>query len=173
MNEAKKLTTEELTMLVELLKKIEPGFLPLNLFLQVARLTVLSIIELVPMRFDDNQLQVLLIPRESSDDIWPGMLHTPGTVLRPTDVNLGAQGAFDRIVEEELMGTKVSTPVFVRSLLHKSRRGVEQSQIFLTEVKSKPIVGKFYNVDELPANLVNSQREFIQAVANYYKENML
>lgn len=173
MDKTTKLSEGELNTLVELLKKVEPGFLPFDLFLQIARLTVLSIIELVPMKILDDRLQVLLIPREDGDAIWPGMLHTPGTVLRPTDVQHGLQVAFERIRKDELGEIKITKPIFVQSLLHQSRRGVEQSQIFLTEVESEPKVGRFYDIDQLPENLVDSQRKFVRNVANYYKENML
>jgi hypothetical protein len=154
--------------LAQLLAELEPGFLPYEIFKQVARLVVLPIIEFVPVRQKDGQVEVLLLNRSKFDDIWPGELHTPGTVIRPTDSTGEIYKAFDRILNDELAGTKVSSPHYVGSILHSSKRGMEQAQVYWVEVLEEPKVGQFYQISNLPKNTMQSQTAFInQAAKNY------
>lgn len=154
--------------LVELLAKLEPGFLPYGIFVQIARLVVLSIIEFVPLRLNNSKVEVLLLERSMEDPIWPGQLHTPGTVIRPTDTEGKIYLAFERILKDELQGTSVSEPHYVGSSLHKSKRGMEQAQIFWVEVLETPKVGKFYEVDALPPEFMESQSKFVRQAANSF-----
>lgn len=163
------LQKDEENTLVELLKKLEPGFLPYAIFEQIARLTTLSIIEFVPLRKNTTgSVEVLLLERGDDDPIWPGMVHTPGTVIRPGDTDTNKFKAFERITVDELLNTQLSDPIMVGSMLHQSRRGWEFAQIYWVEVISDPVVGAFYPADSLPDNLVESQYGFIaQAVENF------
>lgn len=163
------LRDDDQAQLVSLLKQLEPGFLPYDIFVQIARLTVLSIIEFVPLRTNPaGKVEVLLLARGSDDPIWPNELHTPGTVVRPTDTEGKIYLAFERILKEELGGLKVSPPHYVGSRLQKSKRGTEQAQIFWIEVMEDTEVGSFYELDKLPLNTMESQINFIkQAAANY------
>ena len=155
--------------LVELLSRLEPGFLPYDIFVQLARLATLPIIEFVPLRLNEKgETEVLLLERSKFDEIWPGEVHTPGTVIRPTDSTGEIYKAFERIRKDELMGTKVSDGHFVGTLLHPSKRGMEHAQIFWVEVIDEAKVGKFYPARNLPDNLIESQKEFIsQAVKSF------
>lgn len=156
--------------LVELLSKLEPGFYPLEIFLQFARLSVLSIVEFVPLRIHNGKTEILLLKRPEHDEIWQGEVHTPGTVVRPTDTEGGSYQAYERIEKEELLGTKVSSGHFVGSIFHPSKRGMENAQVFWVEVIGDPKVGKFYDTDNLPENLMDSQRGFIaEAIRNFNK----
>lgn len=168
-----KISLSEQTELTALLSRLEAGFLPFDIFVQIARLVVLSIIEFVPIRVYEGQLQVLLIGRDEDDTIWPGSIHVPGAVIRPTDKQEKLNIVFDRIIKEELKGTKVSEPVYVKNMFHESRRGMEQAQIFIVEVLAEPLVGKFYDIDHLPDNLMDSQVEFIMDAAKYYREKII
>ena len=166
------MTKEETNKLVELLKQIEPGFLNFDVFVQIARLVVLSIIEFVPLRIKGDKIEVLLLSRGGDDPIWPNELHVPGTVIRPTDNENKIYMAFDRIINDELGGTKMSEPYFVGSILHKSKRGSEHAQVYWVEVLEKPKVGKFYPVDELPDNLIESQTKFIKQASKSFGDNI-
>lgn len=164
------LNPEEERTLVKLLSQVAPGFLPYDLFIQIARLVSLSIIEVVPLRMHNGKVQVLLVPRDANDVIWPGKVHTPGTVLRPTD-STDLYTVFARIVEDELKGTAVGTPVFVQNEVRKTKRGMEQAQIYWVEVQGEPAVGEFYDHDALPENLIPEQRDFTGAcVTSFQKE---
>lgn len=163
------LSESEQQQLVNLLSRLEPGFLPYEIFIQIARLAVLSIIEFVPLRLNkDGAVEVLLLSRGEDDPIWPTALHTPGTVIRPTDTEGKMYRAFERITLEELAGTKVSNPHFVGSQLQKSERGTEQAQIFWVEVLGEPSVGQFYAVENLPDNLIQAQLKFIKLAATSF-----
>jgi hypothetical protein len=166
-----RLTNSDTQQLVQLLAQLEPGFLPYDVFVQIARLVVLSIIEFVPLKLnDDGEVEVLLLERQQDDPIWPGELHTPGTVIRPTDTQAKMFQAFDRILKEELQGIKISKPHYVGSNLHKSKRGMEQAQIYWIEVQGPLKIGKFYEAANLPKNVMGSQLAFIHHAVETYKK---
>jgi hypothetical protein len=159
------MTEAEIKATAQLLKKLEPGFLPFDIFVQIARLVALPIIEFVPLRLNARgQTEVLLIERE---DYWPWGLHTPGTVVRATDVGGKVYQAFER-VKAELQGTSISDPHYVGSNLHKSHRGAEQAQIFWVEVLGEPTIGEFHLVDTLPPRTMDSQVRFIKQAAKSF-----
>ena len=153
----------------KLLAEFEPGFLPYPVFEQIARLVALPVVEFIPLRYKNNSVEILLIPRTEKDPYWSGMVHTPGTVIRATDLNSsGNFPAFSRIIGEELNNTDVGPPHYVGSLLNSSKRGVEQAQLYWVEVLGEPKIGSFYSFDNLPSNLISSQDKFIkQAVKNF------
>jgi hypothetical protein len=164
------MTDDEIQQTADLLKRFEPGFLPYPVFEQVARIVALPIVEFIPLRKTDAGIEVLLVARPDDDALWPGLLHTPGTVVRATD--FGTDQAlwppFYRIIHEELQGTELGTPHYVGSNLNRSKRGVEQSQLYWIEVLSEPTIGTFYPVTDLPDSLMDSQRTFInEAIRNY------
>ena len=157
---SKSLTQDELKQIVGQLGKLQPGFLPFELFLQVARLVALPILELVPLRRIEGRIEVLLLERGANDLLWPGMLHIPGTVIRATDNSAG--DAIGRIRQDELAGLKFTTPKLIKTDFHKSRRGSEVAQVYCTEVQEVPKTGRFYDVGKLPGNLVPGQNIFIE-----------
>jgi hypothetical protein len=165
-----RLTKTEIDQLAELLKKLEPGFLPFDVFMEIARLAVLSIIEFVPLRMNKNgEAEVLLLTRDADDPLWPNELHVPGTVIRPTDTEGKIYKAFERILQDELQGTGTSQPHYVGSNLHKSKRGMEQAQIYWVEVTDEPKIGEFYPVSQLPDNVMESQLNFIKLAAKSFE----
>lgn len=162
---------EDIAEIASLLKRFEPGFLPYPVFEQIARLVALPIIEFVPLRLKDGKAEVLLLKRDDNDKHWPGLLHTPGTVIRATDLRKEGDDnwpAFRRILEDELKNTKVSSPHYVGSIFHSSKRGAEQAQLFWVEVQAEPSIGVFYRVDDLPPGLIDSQTVFIEEAARNY-----
>ena len=163
------LSEEELSTVVKLLSKLSPGFLQFDLFLQVARLVTLPIFELVALRQNGDYTEVLLLNRQDSDPIWPGLLHITGTVIRATDKSM--TDCFDRIKSQELSNLKVTDPVFVKSSLHQTKRGSEFAQIYWSEVLEESSVGKFYPIDHLPQNIVEGQATIIQEAAASFRQN--
>ena len=160
----------EEVQLVGLLKKLQPGFLPYEVFLQISRLVTVPIVEFVPIRIKNGEPEVLLLKRDSTDTIWPNALHTPGTVIRSTDLDSEDHLAFTRIINDELKNTEVSEPYYVGSNLHKSKRGSEQAQIFWVEVLGDPKIGKFYQFSNLPKELIKSQVGFINLAVESFKK---
>jgi hypothetical protein len=164
-------TLKKNDQLVKLLKELEPGFLPYDIFVEIARLVVLPIIEFVPLRMNkEGDVEVLLLSRGKDDPLWPDMLHTPGTVIRPTDREGEMYLAFERITKDELNATLVSRPYYVGSVFHGSKRGMEQSQVFWVEVLEEPKIGKFYSANKLPVQLIDSQQRFIEQAVKNFKE---
>ena len=170
--ETEKLTSEEVDAVANVLKRLKPGFLPLPIFLEVARLTVTPIVEVVPLRLGSGgKVEVLLTQREGNDPTWAGLLHTPGTVVRASDEEGGYKDAFKRIFEGELAGTTIiGEPVLVGGVLHKVKRGMEASQIYWAEVSGESRQGIFYPVDQLPENIIDAQVEFVRNAAKHYAE---
>jgi hypothetical protein len=165
------LSAEETFQVVGLLSKLHPGSLPFDIFHEVTRLVATPIIEVVPLRRSaDGEIEILLLKREEDDPVWPGQLHIPGTVVRASD----APGSFDeplrRVISTELAGTKTSEPTFVKNLFHHSGRGMEASQIFWVEIRDKPAIGEFYNANNLPGSVVQSQLDFIPDAVTHFKE---
>jgi hypothetical protein len=165
------MTKQDSTQIVQLLSRYEPGFLPYPVFEQIARLVALPILEFIPLRIHEGKVQVLLISRGPNDPLWPNALHTPGTVIRADDLYVkdkAAWPAYDRIVNDELGGVSTSVPHYVGSLLHESKRGVEQAQLYWVELDTKPASGQYFDVEDLPAETMESQKKFISAaVVNY------
>ncbi len=161
---------EEINLVSKILSRFQPGQLPLDVFIEVARLTVTPIIEVVPLRRNaEGVIEVLLIRREDSDPIWAGLLHTPGTVVRANDKDINNGDAFGRILNGELGGIQTSEPRFVKTILHKVKRGMEQAQIFWVEVKDEPLKGKFYPATKLPEATVATQIDFIMAAVEDFE----
>lgn len=154
------------------LSKLKPGFLPLSIFLEITRLSVTPIIEVVPLRSNDKCTEVLLLERSADDPYWPNQFHTPGTVLRPTDQEHNYSDAFQRIFKDELKLNVTLNPVFVTTIFHRVARGSELALIFYLEITTESPKGTFYKSDSLPANIVSTQVGFIdKCIESYNRHN--
>ena len=154
--------------IARLLSSLEPGILPEPVFHQVARLSVLSIVELVPLRSAaGGQTEVLLTQRPLTDHFWPGMLHSPGTALRSTDDSY--DDAISRILVDELGHPQLaSPPTFVGNLLHRVRRGTESAAIYYVEVVRTPPIGQFFEHRKLPESLIETQYDTISLAVSAF-----
>lgn len=170
MTENTKLSDQQIAQIATLLSKLEPGFLPFDIFHQVTRLVATPIVEVVPLRLNSRgKVEVLLLEREADDPVWPGQLHVPGTVVRATDAPGSFNVPLQRVLAKELTGTKTSEPTFVKSILHHSGRGMEASQVFWVEVQNEPTSGTLYPIEALPHEIVASQLDFIPDVIAHFK----
>lgn len=163
------MTDLEIKTTTELLKKLEPGILPFPIFNEITRVFVASIIEIVPLRENNGITQVLLVRREADDPFWPSMWHTPGTVLRATDKKGDLNDAFRRILVNELECYEELTPTFVNIRFSQSTRGSEFSAIFIIDLKEESKNGEWFDVNNLPKELVKSQEELIKIAVNGFK----
>ena len=162
------LTNNENQELCKLLAKLEPGMLPSDVFVSIARLTVQPAIEFIPLRKNGKKIEVLLLPRSDDDPIWPGMLHTPGTILRPNDTEF--KYPFKRLLDEEIGITGKYKLMFNTSGLFKSERGSGVSFEYILILEDDPKNGEYYDVLQLPDNLVSGQAEFIERSVARFKE---
>ncbi|MFZ2188798.1 MAG: hypothetical protein WAV73_04515 [Candidatus Moraniibacteriota bacterium] len=169
-----KISPAEINTVVEILKKLEPGVLPFELFHQFARLYVTPIIEIVPLKKrEDGKITTILLERDKDDPVWPGMLHTPGTVARASDKEGDFSDAFGRILKGELGNLDlVHGPEFVAYEFHQVQRGRELALIFFVEYFGVPINGKEFEVGKLPENIVVTQLKFIKKAVDAFRLNV-
>lgn len=81
------LSSSEIHDIAEKLKKLQPGFIPFELFCQFNRLKVTVTIEVVPLCLDPHgDINVVLFNRGPNDAWWPNLYHTPGTCLLDGDI---------------------------------------------------------------------------------------
>lgn len=163
---------EEIQEAAQVLARLNPGFLPKEIFEEVTRLCATPILELVPLRKNENsgQVEVLLLKRSANDPVWPGQLHTPGTVVRATDVGDALEVPLERLYGSELQLQASADPVFVEIKLHKVARGTELATIMYVDLSNKDVsVGTWYPSNFLPENLVTTQRDFIIKAVNIFQ----
>jgi hypothetical protein len=167
------LSETDIKNLVALLGKCTPGDLPSEVFEAVARIAVYPAVEWVILRNKNKKLEVLLTKREDDDPVWPSLLHIPGTVLRPTDDSFS--DAFERLYNDELKGLHLSGPTLSSVSFNTYARGQSigiEYWLICEDSKNKNI-GKFYNVEYLPKNLIKEQVIIIKrAVESYNKESL-
>ena len=143
------------------LSSLEPGRLPLDIFNEIARLTVTPVLELVPFYREPSSNKVLLLQRSSKDALWPNMYHVPGTVLMATD----QPGSFRDAIERACLKIKdcsYSNPIFVSVKLYKVARGLEAAIIYATELTELPKNPLLYNYQSIPENMIEGQAEIIK-----------
>jgi ADP-ribose pyrophosphatase YjhB (NUDIX family) len=132
-------------------------------------LTVSPAIEVVPLRKTENGVEVLLTERSTHDPIWSSKLHTPGTILRPTDDNLSE--GFNRIFNDEL-GVDVQTINFVGVSFGHGIRGPGVGLEYWTELNTDPKIGKFYNIDNLPENYIMKQKGLLDSAVDSFRNHV-
>lgn len=158
-----KITPQLITTATSALEQLEPGFLPLEVFNQVARLVRLPMVDLVPVKIENNNLQIGLVKRADDDLWWPSMWHLPGTVLRSTDT---IDTAIERLKAEELALQSCETPVFQGFSVQKSQRGAEIVLIYTAAncTFENPSKVEWFPVDALPEQFVESERNVVEKV---------
>jgi hypothetical protein len=164
------LSDEDQFLLIKLLNRCVPGKLNLEVFSAIARLTVSPAIEIVPLRKTENGIEVLLTERPAHDPIWASKLHTPGTILRPTDDNLSE--GFKRIFNGEL-GIDAQTTNFVGVSFGRSIRGPGVGLEYWAELKTVPKIGKFYNIDTLPENYIIEQKGLLDRAVAAFRSHVI
>lgn len=161
------LSEQESKQLVELLNKLEPGFLPFEIFYSIIRLLVTPTFLIVPLFEDNGVLKVQLLDRESNDPHWAGQVALPGKILLSTDENLEA--VTQRLIQSEIPSAKFKTaPTFCGHVFEKIPRGKEISLINYVLLSEPPAEGKLYDVENLPDNIIETEiKRVIMAVEHY------
>jgi hypothetical protein len=171
-SEPAELLAEEINQAVKILERLQPGMLPPAIFLEIARLTVTPILEIVPLRLTEDGVKVLLLKRDEDDPIWAGKLHTPGTIIRANDKENDFTDAFERILKKELSGTAlVANPIYVERIFHEQKRGRELAEVYYVEIQGELLVGKLYDADNMPPGIVDTQIPFIENAVNKFKKD--
>lgn len=145
-----------------LLSSMKPGQLPEDVFAEVARLTVIPVVELVPIyEQTDGTQKVLLLRRGDDDPTWPEKYHVPGTIIRATDSPGELSDAIGRILNGSLRGYNPLDPKFAGLQLCSTLRGKELAVIYTVELTVEPRANLF-DVDSLPAELIEGHANFIE-----------
>lgn len=167
-------TDQEISDITKLLEKLNAGFLPYPIFQEVARLVVMPIIDIVPVRHTESgSVEVLLTQREADDPFWPGMWHNPGTVVRASDKDPGYADAFRRVFIDELGLDDVQEPHFVTGFLHQTRRGSESTRVYWVELHGTPRVGDYFDITRLPKETIESHIGLIGLAAQAFSDTCM
>lgn len=151
------------------LSKFSAGYLPEELFAQIARLGVLASIEIVALREYGDKIEVCLTRRENTDKFWPNKYHNPGTVFRPNDTIHSLQDQINRIYTEEYkLAHSPTGPFFSGLFFDKLERGTALGIICWIELQDSE-VGEYFSVDNLPENIIKNQISYIKKCAEDYR----
>lgn len=151
------------------LQAVDVGLLPEELFIELARLTVLAGVEVVCLRRGVAGVEVLLMQRAETDPFWAGQWHSPGSIVRPTDSAGSYVDAFKRILSGELGLPNWSEPAFVGTYFWHAKRGSAVSLVHWVDVTGVTMpVGTFFPVAALPENTIVDMDKVIVMAANAY-----
>ncbi|MDB5167029.1 MAG: hypothetical protein JWN26_174 [Candidatus Saccharibacteria bacterium] len=170
----------------EALAKLKPGMQPPALFKEMARLTMLSIVEVVPLRVTSGKTEILIAERAQTEEWWPNTRSLPGSVQFPpgrTDytTNSDYREPVDGVLYDDFGRSVERTDENVQIFDVRQRTGVRGSeQVVLAWTKvdtttpfAKPIGGEFFDASALIARpddfqLVDGHAEEIaKALANF------
>lgn len=159
---------EDHSELCGMLDRLTPGFLPPDVFRSVARLMVTATFVVVPLILRDGRLWARLHAREANDQFYPGMLNTPGTVIRSSDEDLTS--AYKRLLETELLGVPIRQgPVFVDHAYDLIVRGREISLIHWVELNQDVSQQDLFDVTMLPEAVIPTDRPRIEKAASHFQ----
>lgn len=149
------------------------GMHPL-VFTRIAEKMVLTTVNLVILRFGPNgKLQVLLTRRPDDDICWPRMWHVPGTSFRAKDNPgnpIGAGDPIKRSLKEDFGTALAGEPIYLGDrFAPPGGRGPEINKIFLGELEGDLPKGVFFNVSDLPKNMVRNQIPWIRMAVKHYR----
>jgi len=147
--------------LSDLLKRLEHGKLPVDVFNQVARLTVTPVVEIVPFFTKDEVEKVLLFQRTSEDTLWPNMFYIPGTIILSTDEPGTLDDSLNRVINGKLSGIEITDLKFVNIKLIKSVRGMELALVYSARIINLMDKSNLYDVNKLPDNMIEGHKDFI------------
>jgi len=152
------------TQLTEVLSTLEPGKLPLEIFNQVARLTVTPVVEIVPFfKNSEGEYKVFLMQRGADDALWANQYHVPGAIVLATDTPGSFSDAISRIVTNKLASYSPGEVSYVDVQLCRVSRGVEVAIIFKVELATSPDNSLLFDPMALPNDMIEGQVEFVQA----------
>ena len=159
---------ENINLVASELKSLPQGLIPLPIFNEIARLAALTAIEFIPFRKNDESVEVLLFRRPADDSFWPGLLHTPGTILRSSDTSF--DDAYTRLFNDELKCKPLSVK-FIDNELILNERGRVLLFKYLVDVTNIATGGDFYDVTALPDDVLPQHRDMmLEAVKQFKRE---
>jgi hypothetical protein len=137
-----------------LLRFIKPGYYKQSLFEQMCRLNTLLSVEVVC----STEKKVLLIERK--DKFFGNVWHIPGTMVRG-DENI--ELALARLRQDEFPNGKYSFNKAINHVYFQTTpRGNIFHLVFVMKTKSKKIMNRMKDKDNLPENTLEYHRELIK-----------
>lgn len=164
---------------ISILNKWKGGPISDKLFTELAGILPQPCIETVILRENNQEIEVLLIPRPSDDISWNGMLHSPGGALRHSDFmradKTPINGVFERIQNKETKLNFSEEPIFVTNLQHMTKRGPEAVMVYLAKMSDSakfPDEFVWVNINKLESlpNFPKHQLTVIQKAVEKFKE---
>jgi len=158
-----------------------PDKLPLEIFTPLAKLMVLTTVEVGLLKRsteDENRLLVLLSQRPSSDKFWPNQWHIPGSIIRARDPVADEHDytpAISRVMAEVGGDIQiVQGPLEYETVRRLGLRGSEVTVRLLAEVEGDPTNGAFFDAAEVlrrppDTGLLESHSAAIEKVAATYR----
>jgi hypothetical protein len=116
-----------------LLEYLQPGEMPLDVFVRISRLVVTPVVEIVATMGCDK---LILIKRPASDTLWPEKYCLPGKIISPRHGNLMTS------VSDALQKIKIASvnskicPKMVNIQLINTSRGYELALVYHVDVSS-------------------------------------
>lgn len=105
-----------------------------------------------------GRMQVYLLPRPKNDPFYPNQLHMPGARKIPTETYTQT---LTRAIRETPYGGQIKSIQYIKSDTYKAKRGVEYADIRGLEVAYQKNAPNFYDVDNLPSNMIEHHRQII------------
>lgn len=159
---ANDLSANEIDQVVAILGKIDPlSSLPQELFYAIMRIISNPVVEIVPWRVnpEKNSKEILFIRRAETDPTWPGKLHTPGVIVRPSD---GADytNCIKRIARDELGNVEWEKLNFLLITIGGDVRGHGMGVAFAMKLLSSVDMSKYgvwSPLGQFPDNCIQEQ----------------
>lgn len=163
------LSKEEIDQAASLLRRLPKGFLPYDIFIQVARLVTTPTMEVAPIRMREGKLEIYLTKRSPHDLHWPSSWHIPGTVIRSTDDEGNFTSGFKRVLDDELGPAfqYVSDPQLVYTKFWDVLRGRELDMVHYIWVEvneTTPINGAFFQRENIPESTIEHHKIMIPEI---------
>ncbi len=171
-DETHPLDSSEIELLISLMGRL-PSPIPPDLFAVFAARFPQVAVEMVIIRKIGGVIHVLLTQRPTDDPHWPGMWHSPGSLVRSSDAppvpGLGTFNSVIRRIQAEIGVKFLGYPTLVTVQFQQVARGCEIALVHFADVIGNPTYGTFYSVDALPENFIEHQRAVIQAAVAAWK----
>lgn len=165
------LTESDIDQVVAVLDKIDPQFpLPQKLFYAIMRTISSPVVEIVPWRVNPqtNGKEILFTRRSDNDPTWPGKLHTPGVIVRPSDGD-SYINSIRRIARDELGNVVWERLSFLLITMGGDVRGHGLGVAFAMKIPSAIDMGKYgewYPLGEFPDNCIQEQIPWLKKAAS-------
>ena len=144
------------------LSKFEPDQIPLVVFNQIARLTVIPVIEIILVSGE----KILLLKRPDNDIYWAGKFHLPGKILSLSDAK--SPDEYAQNIVAQLNPNIQGKLKFCGLKSYPTNRGAELAIIYMLRVNSFTNISHGYptNINDLVSlNIIAEHKNIIESYA--------